>query len=161
MTRDEQATSCHSAEKQMSLNESLALFSNFKPSKPLPKSRLALLSKPVDITHVDVAKNHSEHPHMGARDENKKFGYIHDETALRKNPPPFRFGTLRAACKIQDDHYQMLTRKVVVDLEGHEKAEKSGRKRDKIMCVAKTSEASHPLIPYVRETWGCVLVGYR
>jgi glycoprotein-N-acetylgalactosamine 3-beta-galactosyltransferase len=153
MTRDEQAASCRIAES-IALNKTLALLSNLKPSKPLPISRRVLLSKPVDITHVNVAKNHSEHPHMGARDENKKFGYIHDETALRKNPPPFRFSTLRAACKIQDDHYQMLTKKVVVDLQRHEEADKSGRKRDKIICVAKTSEASHPLIPYVRETWG-------
>jgi glycosyltransferase involved in cell wall biosynthesis len=159
MLPEELSKTCKTREDRVALAESMALFSKVnKPSKPLDESRLALLSKPLEIDYIDVTKGFKEHPHKGAKDENGKWGYVHDETALRKNPPPFKFSSMRAACKIQDIHYQMLTRKVLVDLEGHEKAEKSGRKRAKIMCVVKSCAKSHELIPYIRETWGYVLI---
>jgi glycoprotein-N-acetylgalactosamine 3-beta-galactosyltransferase len=126
------------------------------PSKPLPEARLEIVSKakPVDLAYVDVSGGHKEHPHLGALDENGNSGYIHDEAALRKNPPPFEFANLDTACKRHDNNYKMLTEKVFVDMDAHEAAEKSGQKRDKIFCLVYTIDSGHPKIPSIRETWG-------
>ena len=93
---------------------------------------------------------------MGAKDENGEFGYIHDETALRNNPPPFGFAgeEFVEACKKRDLDWRMLNEKVVVDLEAHKAAEESGKKRDKIFCLVYTIESGHNKIPPIRETWG-------
>jgi hypothetical protein len=128
-----------------------------KPSKPLCDECLEIVqkAKPVDITFVDVSNGHKEHPHMGALDENGNPGYIHDETALRKNPPPFNFGgeELRNECKKRDNDYEMLHKKVFVDIKADEEANKSGRKRDKIFCLVYTIDSGHVKIPSIRETW--------
>ena len=127
-----------------------------KPSKPLDSARLAIIQKAaqVDISFVDVSMGHADHPHKGARDENGKWGYVHDETALRKNPPIFQFPNLKDACDTRDDTYKMLTEQVFVDLKAHEEADKSGAKRDKIFCLVYTIESGHSRIPFIRETWG-------
>jgi glycoprotein-N-acetylgalactosamine 3-beta-galactosyltransferase len=127
------------------------------PSKPIPQSRLNLLStaKPIELTYVDMAYDlNKEFPHKGAKDEQGNWGYVHDETALRKNPPEFAFPNLDRACAIKDDQRMVLTEKVFVDLESHEAAEKSGQKRDKIFCLVYTMSTGHDQIPYIRETWG-------
>lgn len=129
-----------------------------KPSKPLRPENLKILSsaKPVDITFLDVSGGHNEHPHMGATDENGAYGYVHDETALRKNPPKLVFedDQLSKACKKRDDNYRMMTERVIVDLEYNKKMEESGAKRDKIFCLVYTTEEGHPKIPNILETWG-------
>jgi len=129
-----------------------------KPSKSLCPECLEIVqkAKPVDLTYVDVSEGHKEHPHMGAKDENGNSGYVHDATALRKNPPPYNFSgdALQKACTKRDNNYKMLHEKVFVDMEAHEKAEKSGKKRDKIFCLVYTTEKGHPAIPRIRETWG-------
>lgn len=129
-----------------------------KPSKPLCPECLEIVQKaqPIDIKYEDVAGGHKEHPHLGAKDAEGKLGYIHDETALRKNPPPFSFkgGALKHACEKHDNNYRMLHEKVFVDLKADEEAEKSGKPRDKIFCLVYTIDAGHPKIPAIRETWG-------
>jgi hypothetical protein len=126
------------------------------PSQPLDPARLEIIKKaqPVDLKKVDVAGDHSQDPHKGARDANGNFGYVHDPTALRMNPPTYHFENLQRACSRHDDDYKMLTEKVFVDLAAHEEAEKSGRKRDKIFCLVYTTEKGHTKIPFIRETWG-------
>ena len=129
-----------------------------KPSKPLTEENLKIIQEatPVDISYVDVSGGHKEHPHLGAKDENGTFGYIHDETALRKNPPAFGFEgePLRNACLRRDNNYRMLHERVFVNMEKHEEAEKTVKKRVKIFCLVYTTEAGHPRIPKIRETWG-------
>jgi hypothetical protein len=129
-----------------------------KPSKPLCASCLEIVQKatPVDITFVDVSGGHAKHPHKGARDANGNFGYVHDETALHKHPEPFNFEgeDLSRECAKRDNNYKMLNEKVFVDLKADEEAEKSGKKRDKIFCLAYTISPAHPKIPLIRETWG-------
>jgi hypothetical protein len=129
-----------------------------KPSKPLCDECLKIVqkAKPVDITYVDVAGEHKEHPHMGATDENGNLGYIHDETALRKNPPPFAFEgeALRNACLRRDNNYKMLKERVFVDFEADAVAQQSGKKRATVFCLVYTIEQNHPSIPRIRETWG-------
>jgi hypothetical protein len=138
-----------------------------KPSKPLCKECLEIIQRaePIDITYLDVSGGHKEHPHLGATDvDGTTFGYVHDETALRKNPPPFHFegDALRQACLTRDNNYKMLTEKVFVDLNATVEVEKSGRPRDKIFCLVYTIDSGHPKIPTIRETWGYVSKGgYR
>ena len=132
------------------------------PSTPIPQSRLDLLStaKPMDLTYVDMTNGFKEFPHRGAKDEEGNWGYVHDETALRKNPPEFEFPNLERACARQDNHRKMLTEKVFVDLEAHEAAEKSGKRRDTIFCLVYTISTGHDRIPYIRETWGSKCDGF-
>ena len=129
-----------------------------KPSKPLCKACLEIIDKaePIDISFVDVADGHKEHPHRGATDSNGELGYIHDEAALRKNPPMMNVDeqSLRASCLNRDDNYKMLHEKVFVDLKADEAKQKAGVQRDKIFCLVYTIESGHPNVQRIRETWG-------
>lgn len=127
-----------------------------KPQHPIDDKRLAIIQKPkpVDIAYMDISHGHKDHPHMGARDEKGNFGYVHDETALRKNPPELEFPGLQAACGLRDNTYKMLTEQVSVDFAANEDADKRRPKRDKIFCLVYTIEKFHDRIPYIRETWG-------
>lgn len=129
-----------------------------KPSKPLRPTNLEIVQQatPIDISYVDVAGGHKEHPHKGAKDENGEWGYIHDEKSLALNPPAFGFTgkPFKDACEMRDANYMMLHNKVILDMKAHEEAEKSGKKRDKIFCLVYTIESGHPKIPAIRETWG-------
>lgn len=137
-----------------------------KPAVPLRPENLAIIQKPkkVSLEFVDVSDGHKEHPHMGAKDEEGKPGYIHDETALHTNPPTFlehyAESDLTADCKKRDNNYKMLHEKVRVNLDAHKAAEESGKKRDKIFCLVYTIESGHPKIPAIRETWGSKCDGF-
>eukprot|EP00536_Pseudo-nitzschia_multiseries_P005131 jgi/Psemu1/254218/estExt_Genewise1Plus.C_930072 len=126
-----------------------------KPSKPLRHANLEIvkLPKPIDIAYVDVSNGHKEHPHMPALDDKGLPGYIHDETALRKNPPAFNYPDLEEGCNNRDDNYRMMHERIVVETEYNKKMEESGTKRDKIFCLVYTIEKAHPKIPLIRETW--------
>jgi glycoprotein-N-acetylgalactosamine 3-beta-galactosyltransferase len=136
------------------------------PSKPLDEGRLAIVTRasPVKLAYVDASGGHTAHPHRGATDENGVFGYVHDETELARNPPPFELpdddDEHDRLCKKGDPNYKMLTKKVFVDLQGHEAAEKRAehglarKKRVKIFCLVYTIEKFHDRIPTIRETWG-------
>ena len=120
----------------------------------------------VTLAYVDVSGGHTAHPHRGATNENSVFGYVHDETELARNPPPFQLPDDNdeqhdRLCKKGDPNYEMLTKKVFVDLQGHEAAEKRAergssamKKRAKIFCLVYTIEKFHDRIPTIRETWG-------
>lgn len=129
-----------------------------KPSKPLCKECLEIVQRaqPIDVSYVDVSGGHKEHPHLGAMDADGKLGYLHDETALRRNPPPFHFEgeALRNACTLRDNNYKMLTEKVFVDLNATKIIDASKAPRDKIFCLVYTIDSGHPKIPPIRETWG-------
>jgi len=135
------------------------------PSHPLDSARMAIISKasPVKLAYVDASGGHVANPHMGATDENGVYGYIHDETALHNNPPQFTIKNddeRARLCKKGDPNYQMLTKKVFVDLQGHEAAERRAehglaqKKRVKIFCFVYTTEQNHDRVPAIHETWG-------
>jgi hypothetical protein len=129
------------------------------PSEPLCDEclRIVQMAEPVDLGFVDVSGGHGDHPHMGATDADGTFGYVHDEAALRRDPPPVQNGNdgeLREACRIRDDNYKMLTEKVFVDVNETRAVEASGRPRAKILCTVFTIEPYHHKIPAIRETWG-------
>lgn len=126
-----------------------------KPTFPLRKTNLEIVqkAKPIDLAFIDVSGGHKEHPHMGAKDENGNLGYIHDETALHRNHPTFRFVDVQQeqkACAPRDSNWKMMTKRVKVEMEYDEKIEKSGVKRDKIFCLVYTTEQSHDKIPNIR-----------
>ena len=125
------------------------------PSKPLSSDRENIVSQaqPIDLVFEDVSGGHREHPHMGGKDADGNFGYIHDETALRKNPPAFAFDNLEAACNNHDSHYTMLTERVSVDTAAHDAADNTGKSRAKIFCLVYTIDKGHSSIPAIRETW--------
>ena len=127
-----------------------------KPAKPIDAKRLALIqgAPQVNITYVDVSMGHVDFPHKGARFPNGTWGYVHDETALHRNPPKFEYPDLKAACDKRDNHYKMLTEQVFVDFKADEEANKSGEKRAKIFCLVYTIDSGHDRIPFIRETWG-------
>jgi glycoprotein-N-acetylgalactosamine 3-beta-galactosyltransferase len=106
------------------------------------------------IAYEDFSNGHKEHPHMGAVDENGTWGYVHDASALHKNPPAFQPPEDKSVACRKDDHYKMLSEKVKVDFEGHNAAERSEKRRAKIFCVAYTTEKNHDRINTLRETWG-------
>jgi hypothetical protein len=99
-------------------------------SSPLSDECLEIVQKatPIDIAYVDV---------RGSRDENGKYGYVHDETALRLHPEKFdvKEKDLREMCLKRDDNYKMLHEKVFVDLEHNEHVQSSKKRRPKIMCI--------------------------
>jgi len=127
-----------------------------KPSKPLRPANLEIVQQPrqIDISFVDVSNGHTEHPHMPALDAKGLPGYIHDETALRKNPPKMDYPNLKKGCRKRDDNYRMMHERIVVETEYDNKMEESGKKRDKIFCLVYTIESGHFKIPAIRETWG-------
>jgi hypothetical protein len=131
-----------------------------KPAKPLREENLKIVgqAKRVSITFEDVSGGHKEHPHMGATDENGVLGYIHDETALRKNPPALQIdeSQMKKFCTTKDNHYRMMKERIIVDKTYDDKMEESGVVRDKIFCLVYTIDAGHPKIPTIRETWGYV-----
>ena len=133
-----------------------------KPSKPLDPERLAIIQKAhqIDTTFADVSLGNANFPHKGARDEHGNWGYVHDETALRMNPPKFEYPGLKDACEKRDNTYKMLTEQVFVDFKANEEAEKRGVLRAKIFCLVYTIDSGHDRIPFIRETWGYVYQWY-
>jgi glycoprotein-N-acetylgalactosamine 3-beta-galactosyltransferase len=125
--------------------------------KPLRRTNLEIVrsATAIDLTYIDVTKNHTEHPHCGARDERGNWGYIHDETALRRSPPPFPTDNLQQDCQVRDSNYIMLTKRVTMDKEAHDNRPFSDGKRAKILCIIYSTDAGHDKkIPAIRESWG-------
>ncbi|KAL7566197.1 hypothetical protein ACA910_011271 [Epithemia clementina (nom. ined.)] len=130
-----------------------------KPSKPLCQECLSIVekAKPVNLEKIDVSGGHKEHPHMGAKDVDGNYGYIHNETHLHLDPPSFNMNKddLKTACTRRDNNYRMLTEKVYVDMDYDTKAQAElGDNRVKIFCLVYTTEKGHSNIPRIRETWG-------
>ena len=129
------------------------------PIKPLSQINKEIIStaKPVNLEYVDVSNGFTEHPHMGALDENGAYGYVHDASALHQTNPEFELPDKETTCGEKDGNYRMLTEKVFVDQEGHEAAQKEaengGRPRDKIFCLVYTIEENHDRLPPLLETW--------
>lgn len=106
---------------------------------------------------ADVVKTElvNENFRAGARDETGKWGYVHDETMIRMNPPEFRL-KLKDECEVHDMNYQVLTQKVVVDL-GMANASRAATvkgHRPKIFCAVYTHEGNHDKLEGIRQTWG-------
>ena len=134
-----------------------------KPSKPLCDECLQIVQRapPVNLDYVNVSGGHLEHPHMGARVEftnGTSAYYVHDETRLRRNPPPFGMNheDLVLACQKRDNNFRMLREKVVVDFQGDEQATQTLGKdhRVKLFCLVYTTEKGHGKIHHIQETWG-------
>lgn len=132
-----------------------------KPLKPLRETNTQIISSApmVDLTFVDVADNNEEDPHRGAKDEHGNFGYVHDETALKRNPPTFEVSKTEVHCNNHDNNYKVLTEKVFVHSQAHEKREREaeqdgGRPREKIFCTVYTIAKNHEKLHNIRETWG-------
>ena len=56
---------------------------------------------------------------MGAKDKNGNWGYVHDETALRWDPPVLNYeeSAMKQACHKCDKNYRILTEQVFIDKE--------------------------------------------
>jgi hypothetical protein len=130
-----------------------------KPVKPLCRECLEIVQRapPTDISFVHVSNRFKQHPHMGALDADGN-PYVPDETALRRDPPLLNLSNdeLQEQCNRHDDDHAMITKKVSIDMAGEKAAVESGRRRDKIFCLAYTVSPYHGRIPPVRETWGYV-----
>ena len=125
------------------------------PVEPLRAGNLEIIKSapPTDLSYVDVSGSHKTDPHRGARDEGGQWGYLHNETALRSDPPPLNMR--QVDCQVRDSNYAFLTERVVVDVDAHDRAERSGKRRTKIFCIVYATDQSHSdKIPAIRETWG-------
>jgi hypothetical protein len=71
---------------------------------------------------------------------------------LHKNPPQFQPPNKSDACQ-EDDHYKLLSQKVMVDFKGAKTAKLSGKTWTKLFCLAYTTEKNHDRIPKLHETW--------
>lgn len=131
-----------------------------KPSKPLCDECLQIVqsAEAIDISYVDVKTDAmGQHPHMGARDEyGNTNDYIHNETALRFNPPKLNYDSLMAGCTNRDNNYRMLHDKVFVDIEYDTSMQTKQQKRPKLFCLIYTIESNHDKVHNIRETWGYV-----
>ena len=129
------------------------------PSRPLSNASLAVVLKAglVDTSYVDASQGHKSHPHMGARDKDLNWGYVHDVTRIRRNPPALNLSGTELAneCEKRDANYKALLRISVDMMEAHEEAEQAGKsRRTRILCGVYSLEAHHHKIPAIRETWG-------
>ena len=63
------------------------------PMQPLRPECLEIVqkAKPVNLSYVNVTDISPSHPHMGAVDANGTLGYVHDVTAITRNPPHSTF----------------------------------------------------------------------
>jgi len=130
------------------------------PSKALDPARLEMIqnTEMIDISFVDVAGDHKEHPHKGALDEDGNWGYIYDEEFLHRSPPEFVLSNKEEACAKHDAHQLMLTKKVSIDFEAdaasETRAKETGKHRPKILCVIFTVQKNHDRLAGVSRTWG-------
>ena len=90
------------------------------------------------IDKIDTSQQQAlPHPRAGALDANGVGPYLHDETALRLNPPEFEFGSDKeklCASSKNDGHYDLLTK--------HVKVTEEVKENTKLFCAIYT---------YVRE----------
>mmetsp|Transcript_42166 Transcript_42166/g.101416 ORF Transcript_42166/g.101416 Transcript_42166/m.101416 type:complete len:1036 (-) Transcript_42166:81-3188(-) len=129
-----------------------------KPAKPLRETNLNIVQKAkrVQLEFQDVAGLHEEHPHMGAQDFDGQWGYVHDVTSLRNNPPRWDFNEAKtkAACEKRDNNYKMMKERIVVDTE-YDQQMKNTPNRPKIFCLVYTTSDNHySRLPHIRQTWG-------
>jgi hypothetical protein len=131
----------------------------FLKHSPLRPYNMNVVSKthPILLAYTNVTQDFKQHPHRGAQDSHGTFGYIHDDTALRKKPPTFVPPPKYLACK-RDANYRMLTEKVVLRIHEHNQKEQdanaSGKTRTKLFCIVYTIDKNHHRIPVIRQTWG-------
>ena len=117
-----------------------------------------------DLNFVDLTgkSKNNEHPHKGALDENGNSGYIYDKKALHTSKtalfPAFEITQEQAQCDLNDATMQLLTNKVHVDFDAHERAEtqarNGGKPRAKILCMIYIVEKFHYRLPTIYQTWG-------
>lgn len=117
------------------------------------------VAKPVLLAKIDVSNGHRYHPHKGARDADGTFGYVPDPTRLHKAPPPIKLYNNCTALRIHDPTFLMLTERVKVNLEEHERREREvaqgiRKARVKLLCIIYSFEPRHGAIQDIRETWG-------
>merc|ERR1740139_1533831 len=138
------------------------------PTRPLHAHNMwvVLKSPQKELIYENVTGGFKNHPHLGGRDNNGAFGYVVDETALRKNPPGFGVTAqeLKFMCDIHDANWELLTKKIRIDRAAHKKAEREAesglKKRAKIFCLVYTIEEFHYKIPSIKETWGSKCDGF-
>jgi hypothetical protein len=148
-----------------------------RPAVPLRPECLDIVRRagpPVDLAREDAASGagrgrlRRRHPHRGATDEDgTTLGYVPDERALRRDPPPFRLGgkRLARACSKRDSDFRLLTEKVLVEDLNATADRRNGEGRPggpgpppiRILCLIYTVEQHHSRLPAIRETWGYVV----
>ena len=139
-----------------------------RPSNHLCSECLKIVqrAKPMTLEYVDVTggPNISTRTalHVGAKDGNGTFGYVHNETSLRRQPPIMNFtgNRLRQACLQHDDDFRMLQKIEVASNDELElqrlklRAASVQSKRERIFCMIYSTESGKERIQRIRETWG-------
>jgi len=114
-------------------------------------------AQPISLNYVNMTQDLKKDPNRGGIDEEGNYGYVHDEIALRSNPPAFNLENKDKECNVKDSNFEMLTKRVYLDILSHVKAETQAsigdKDRKKIFCTVYTIEKNHGRIPPIRETW--------
>lgn len=101
------------------------------------------------------------YPYAGALDELQNWGYRHDPTVLRQNPPSFQVqdGEREQICALPGlgpegaSGYELVTKKVKV-------APKAVSKEPKVFCAVHTNHGNFNRTKAIAETWGQHCDGY-
>jgi glycoprotein-N-acetylgalactosamine 3-beta-galactosyltransferase len=110
----------------------------------------------VDLEYVDVAGDHSQHPHMGALDASGSSNYVYDPTTLRRNPPPLEYNEteLKEFCTLNDTDYQALSRIHIVSDEQQQQQQTNKRPEPiKLFCGVYSASPFHSVLDVSLRTW--------
>ena len=147
------------------------------PSKPLCRICLKAVQQAheIDLAYVDVTGGtnvtNRKLLHWGATFANGSWGYVHDVSTLRQNPPSAYYFSnphkLLNACSLHDDTYRLITGKIRVvseaDLEQQRhqlRARGVAARPERLLCLIYTTSLGHARVQRIRETWGSKCDGF-
>jgi len=122
-------------------------------------------AKPQTLKFVEVSNQTNHNPRKGATDKTGKIlGFIHNEKALRKNPPTMNVTSeeIKKQCLMRDDNFEMIMGKIRVASEKEliqQRKELENKQVPvqplKILCIVHSNAAEHThKVQRIRETWG-------
>ena len=153
-------------------NKSSNITVGIQPTNPLCElcRQVVQRPKPLNVSYVPAIVTASMQRtalHLGATFPNgTTLGYVHDETALRRQPPPFNYSGVRLtqACTLRDDTFAMIQGKIRVvseaDLEQQRKELRARgvplqrTRRETLFCMVYSTDVGHSKLQRIRETWG-------
>ncbi|GKY90436.1 hypothetical protein MPSEU_000017400 [Mayamaea pseudoterrestris] len=126
------------------------------PQAPVFCSECLDIIQRMNFTNTSFVPVAHIHSHLGAVDQFGVAGYVHDVTALRRNPPRLNMTQeyIAKECLNQDDDFRMIKERFVIDFAYEQEMQQSKKPRPRLLCVIYTVASGHGRIQNIRETWG-------